>query len=97
MFKSMVDLCKFSVGGFGNHILRSIFENVVKYSNMTIGCPGKKGFYEMENFRLLQSYFPQFWNNLRIKVSSKLLGKPDLKKRMILLCDISGILEIRKN
>lgn len=54
-----------------------------------------QGFYVIDRFQVHQSFFPQLWSNYKIRLTTKLLGKINFKKRMIVLVDIDVLMEVK--
>lgn len=50
IFSGNYDICSVSKGIFGNLLVKLIFENAKKYSNLPFECPVKKNFYYLKDF-----------------------------------------------
>ena len=93
VFQSRVDTCKIAQGVFGNYIIQGLMGLMENYSNFSLACPHKKGFYYAYNLPSFDdSFLPTFFKsqNKAWEVTVTVKGKLTKNSKVFLI----GILRI---
>lgn len=93
LLQTRMNVCKAGDGFLGNLFIAPFHEAFKKFSNLSLQCPIKKGFYYIQNFQLANLNLPM--NSLKFKLKERVFAIVENEKKKKFLCkiDITGTYE----
>lgn len=99
ILKASFNLCRIVEGVTGDFVSKMIGEQLKKISNIPQKCPFPKGTYNFINFALNDKYLPTFLlnGNIKYSVDTKVMGKVQQRKNLVLLFTARSFGKVTRN
>lgn len=92
---STINICNIFNGLIGGFLIKIIFNDYSKYSNLTLKCPIEKGVYHVQNSLITEKFVPDqlrqlVKRNTKFRLFQTFYSK-DIAKPMVKVCEINVI------
>jgi hypothetical protein len=93
LIQTTMNACKISDGFLGNMFMATFHDAFNKYSNLSLKCPIKEGYYYMKNFQLDNLQLPINYIKFNLEERVYVVLKNEKKKKFLCKIELIGVYE----